>query len=213
MVCSNDADLHALVRSLSWWGRDCRCVGAANMLPCGTCGKRFDKWLKGSDTVIDHKYVFTNVGYNLKPLDLQGAIGIAQMEKIDEIESKRRANKAKLEKIFYGDPRVRVAKTLPQADPCWFGVPLICSNRDVKESLVKFLEKNLIQTRPYFAGNILQHPAYEHLGNKDDYPNANTVMDTVFFIGCPPHYTEEIIDYITGGVATWRSQYLGEKDS
>ena len=127
MVCSNDDEFMKIAKSLSWWGRDCYCVGAANQLPCGTCGKRFDKWLEGYDQVIDHKYLFTNIGYNLKPLDLQGAIGIAQMEKIGDIESKRRANKAKLNKVFSNDPRVRVAMALPQADPCWFAVPLICS--------------------------------------------------------------------------------------
>ena len=203
MVCSDASELIYIARSMSWWGRDCYCVGAANLLPCGTCGKRFDKWLEDYDSAMDHKYVFSNIGWNLKPLDLQGAIGIAQMEKIEEIEAKRRRNYKHLSSLFYGNEKVRVAQVLPQADPCWFGVPLICCNRAVKESLVAHLEANKIQTRPYFAGNILRHPGYKALGNSADFPNANQVLDKVFFIGCPPHYTEEIIKYISEVLNKW----------
>ena len=82
-----------IVRSLATWGRDCYCVGAANTLPCGTCGKRFSDWF-GDGSIVDHKYVFRELGYNLAPaLDMQGAIGLAQLEKFDEIERKRRENK------------------------------------------------------------------------------------------------------------------------
>ena len=100
MVCSNDEGLINTARSISWWGRDCRCVGSANLLACGTCGNRFDKWLEGYDGVIDHKYLFVNMGYNLKPLDLQGAIGIEQLKKVDEIDSKRRINFHKIKDLF-----------------------------------------------------------------------------------------------------------------
>ena len=96
MVCSNDEELINRARSVAWWGRDCRCIGAANLLACGTCGNRFDKWLEGYNGVIDHKYLFSNMGYNLKPLDMQGAIGMVQLEKIDEIDVKRRANFAQI---------------------------------------------------------------------------------------------------------------------
>ena len=204
MVCCNDESLMTTAKSMSWWGRDCYCVGAANLLSCGTCGKRFDKWIEGSEEVIDHKYLFTNIGYNVKPLDMQGAIGLAQMEKIEEIEYKRRYNFKQLERVFDVDS-VRVASRYVQSDPCWFGVPLICTNAEVKNSLVAHLEKNLIQTRPYFAGNILRHPGYKHLGNSADFPLANSVMEKVFFIGCPPFYTADIIDYISEVLRKWDS--------
>lgn len=205
MVSSNDGELIKTVRSIAWWGRDCYCVGQANLLSCGTCGKRFSKWLDESDAVIDHKYVFTNMGYNLKPLDLQGAIGLAQLKKFSEIENKRRSNFLKIAKIFRDNvPSVRVADQLLQADPCWFGVPLICVDSDTKNSLVKYLEDNKIQTRSYFAGNILSHPGYRHLGIASDYPNANTVLDKVFFLGCPPQYSQEIVNYIEEVVRKWR---------
>jgi CDP-6-deoxy-D-xylo-4-hexulose-3-dehydrase len=99
MVCTDDEELKKLMVSIAWWGRDCYCVGSANLLSCGTCGKRFDNWLESYDGVIDHKYVFSNMGYNLKPLDLQGAIGSVQLDKFNEIETRRNISKETLEKI------------------------------------------------------------------------------------------------------------------
>lgn len=204
MVSSNDAELIKTARSISWWGRDCYCVGAANLLACGTCGKRFGKWLDDVDTDVDHKYVFTNMGYNLKPLDLQGSIGLEQLKKFPEIESKRRYHFHCISKFFEELEGVRVAYQLLQADPCWFGVPIICDTAEIKTSLVAHLEANKIQTRPYFAGNILLHPGYKHLGDASQFPNANTVLDRVFFIGCAPQYTEEILQYVGEVVKKWK---------
>ena len=203
MVCSNDSEFIKLARSLSWWGKDCYCVGKANSLPKGTCGTRFQKWIPALDVVMDHKYVFTNMGYNLKPLDLQGAIGIAQMEKFDEIETKRRDHKKRIGNFFEGKEHVKVVGNLPEADPCWFGVPLLCANKEVKDRLQAYLESHKIQTRSYFAGNILYHPGYKHLGNSVHFPNANKALDLVFFIGCAPHYTDEVINYIGEVVGKW----------
>jgi CDP-4-dehydro-6-deoxyglucose reductase, E1 len=202
MVCSDDRELIEIARSISSWGRACYCVGAANLSPCGTCGKRFSDWL-GDGGVSDHKYVFDNMGYNLKPLDMQGAIGLAQLAKLDEIESKRRANFRAIDGAVYREGVVAVAAHHPKADPCWFGVPLICETEEIKNSLVKHFEDNKIQTRSYFAGNILRHPGYGHLGNAADFPNADQALKRVFFLGCPPHYTPEVIDYIGEVFRKW----------
>ena len=80
MVSSDDEELINIARSLAWWGRDCYCVGAQNLLSCGVCGKRFDKWIEKYDGIIDHKYVYSQMGYNLKPMDFQGALGSVQIE-------------------------------------------------------------------------------------------------------------------------------------
>lgn len=197
MVCTNDDKLKKLFVSISWWGRDCYCVGSANLLACGTCGNRFDKWLENYDGVVDHKYVFSEMGYNLKPLDLQGAIGLEQLNKLDEIEANRKHSKKTIEDIFLKNiPGVRVPQTLDGADPCWFGTPFICEKEGLKYRLVDFLEKNKIQTRNYFAGNILFHPGYNHLDDYKNYPEANKVLDKVFFIGAAPHYREPVFEYI-----------------
>lgn len=197
MVCTNDDELKKLFVSMSWWGRDCYCIGSANLLPCGTCGNRFDKWLESYDGIVDHKYVFSEMGYNLKPLDLQGAIGIEQLHKIDEIETKRKYSKKVLEKIITDNiSGVRSPVMLDDADTCWFGTPFICEEEGLKHRIVKHLEDNKIQTRNYFAGNILLHPGYSFLDDVSKYPEANKVLDKVFFIGAAPHYTEAVFEYI-----------------
>lgn len=197
MICSDDNELKKLFTSLTWWGRDCHCVGSCNLLPDGTCGNRFNKWLENYDGVIDHKYVFSNMGYNLKPLDLQGAIGIEQLKKIDEIETNRKKSKEIIEKIFTDNiSGIRGVYSHPKSDVSWFGTPFICEEVGLKQKLVDYLEKNKIQTRNYFAGNILLHPGYEFLGDYKDYPEANKVLDKVFFIGAAPHYNENVFNYI-----------------
>ena len=197
MVCTNDEELKKLIMSYSWWGRDCYCVGSANLISCGTCGKRFDNWLENYDGVIDHKYVFSNMGYNLKPLDLQGAIGLVQLDKFEEIEVNRKRSKETIEKIFTDNiSGIRTPNTLDKAEPCWFGTPFICDEPGLKHKLVAYLEENKIQTRNYFAGNILMHPGFSFLDDYSKYPEANKVLDKVFFIGAAPHYRENVFEYI-----------------
>lgn len=197
MVSSNIKEIIKIARSLAWWGRACDCVGATNLLPCGGCGKRFDNWLPDYDGIVDHRYVFTNIGYNLKPLDFQGAIGSVQLEKFEEIEQRRIQSKKRLQGILeeYVEG-IKVPNELPEATTCWFGTPIVCPDSESKRSLVEYFEKNKIQTRNYFAGNILLQPAYKHLENAENYPNANVVLDRVFFIGAAPHYHEKIFEYI-----------------
>jgi CDP-4-dehydro-6-deoxyglucose reductase, E1 len=197
MVSSNIKEIVKIARSLAWWGRACDCVGATNLLPCGGCGKRFDHWLPDYDGIVDHRYVFTNIGYNLKPLDFQGAIGSVQLEKFEEIEQRRIQSKKRLQGILeeYVEG-IKVPNELPEATTCWFGTPIVCPDSESKRSLVEYFEKNKIQTRNYFAGNILLQPAYKHLEDAENYPNANVVLDRVFFIGAAPHYHEKIFEYI-----------------
>lgn len=194
MVSSNIKEVVDLARSFAWWGRDCYCVGQQNLLSCGTCGKRFDNWLSDYSGIVDHKYVFSNMGYNLKPADLQGSIGLVQLEKFEEVHQKRRSNKEKIQKIFERVPFCRVIDEFPQAEVSWFGVPIVCDLD--KNKLVQYLEANKIQTRNYFAGNILMHPAYKHLEPASNYPNSSKVLDNVFFVGCSPVITDPMIEYI-----------------
>jgi CDP-6-deoxy-D-xylo-4-hexulose-3-dehydrase len=199
MVSSNVDEIVKIARSLAWWGRDCYCVGAANLLPCGSCGNRFDRWLPGYDGIVDHKYIFTTIGYNLKPLDLQGAVGIVQLEKFEEIHARRQHSKRTLQQILEETVEaIKIPQALPEADTCWFGTPIICKDRETKQKLVNTFESNKVQTRNYFAGNILLQPAYRHIDDASKYPNSNIVLDRVFFIGAAPHYNEDVFDYIRG---------------
>jgi CDP-6-deoxy-D-xylo-4-hexulose-3-dehydrase len=198
MIFSNNKELMELCRSFSSWGRACTsCIAAGNLLPNGACGHRFDTWLSpGYDGVIDHKYVFENVGYNLQPLDMQGSIGLVQLKKFDEIHTKRISNKERIAKCILENLDVHVPTNLPEAETSWFGVPFVCKSREQKEKLVVYFEERKVQTRHYFAGNLLLHPGYKHLGNWEEYPEANKVLSHVFFIGCTPQYTEDILQYI-----------------
>ena len=196
MISADDDELISIARSLSWWGRDCYCVGQQNLLSCGVCGKRFSKWIKKYDGIIDHKYVYSQMGYNLKPMDFQGAIGSVQMDKQDEIHQLRRKNKLLIQEHFEKIDGVRSVGELPEAETSWFGVPIICDSKKIKNDLTKHLESNKIQTRNYFAGNILMHPGYSHLDYYKNYPNACKVLDLVFFVGCSPTITSPMIDYI-----------------
>ena len=190
---SQDNSYHANGLSV----HNCVCSGVENLLPNGICNHRFDKWLDNYDGVVDHKYVFNYMGYNLKPLDLQGSIGLVQLTKLDEIMSKRKSSKKEIEAIIgkYVNG-IGFPQSLDQADVVWFGTPIICKSKDQKQKLVTFLEKNKIQTRNYFAGNILLHPGYSHLDDYKNYPNANQVLDRVFFLGASPHYDSKIFEYI-----------------
>ena len=204
MVCSNDKDFIQTATSIAWWGRDCYCVGSNNLLACGTCGNRFDKWLDEYDGIIDHKYVFTTIGYNLKPLDLQGAIGMVQLKKFDMLESMRRIYKDQIGGFI--DTYIkgaRVIKETPNSDPSWFGVPVYCETQELREHLVEYFEENKIQTRSYFAGNLLIHPAYKHLDDYKLYPNSNLALSNVFFLGCSPLYNDKVIDYIQEVCKKW----------
>lgn len=197
MVSSNDKEYMTVARRFAWWGRDCYCVGSANLLKDGTCRKRFSNWLEGSDSVIDHKYLFSEVGYNLKPLDLQGAIGMEQLNKLDMIHEKRRAIKNRIGDFLKEHRKdLRVPEELKKAETSWFGIPIVCETKKIKEKLVHHLESNRVQTRNYFAGNILLHPGYQHIDDARKYPNANRVLEQVFFIGCHPAYGEDVLRYI-----------------
>lgn len=197
MVCTDDENLMKIMISLAWWGRDCGCVGERNLLKNGSCGKRFDKWLELYDGIVDHKYIFSNMGYNLKPLDLQGAIGLAQLDKFPEIERKRKRSKWVIQPLVINAIKgIRGVVELEKADTCWFGVPFICDTKELKVSLVRYLEENKIQTRNYFSGNILMHPGYSFLDDYSKYPEANQVLDKVFFLGSAPHYEEPVFEYL-----------------
>ncbi len=212
MVSSRNEELIKMARRFAWWGRDCYCTGSTNLSPTGACGKRFSEWIDGYDSVVDHKYLFTTIGYNLKPLDLQGAIGCAQLKKVDEIHTKRRAMKSRIEAILthhLGDSLV-IPQEAGQAETSWFGVPIICHKPMLKQKLSAHFERHRIQTRNYFSGNILQHPGYRHLDHAQHFPVANKVLDNVFFIGCHPSYNEAVLARIDEVLSNFVKEHLGE---
>ncbi len=214
MVSSDDAELLSLVLSMASWGKGCWCTGAGNLLPNGCCGKRFSNWLPLlPETTVDHRYVFTtDQAYNLRPLDMQGALGCVQMTKLDAIHEARRSAFERIDRAFSVLRSVKLGKdswslqqvdSLPEANPSWFGYPIVCPSYTYKRALVEHLEKAGVQTREYFAGNLLVQPGYSHLGNADDYPNAQQVLQKVFFIGTAPFLSEDHFNHIEATIKSF----------
>ena len=203
-VACNDRETERILRSFRDWGRGCFCAGKANALRDGSCGCRFNNWMPSlPDEVFDHKYIYEEIGYNLKPTELQAAMGNAQLGKLEEIGVLRRRNHAAVVDIFrpYEDKFI-LPKAQDKSDPDWFAVALTV--RDgvgfSRTEFCEYLEDNLIQTRPYFAGNIMLQPAYSHLIDAEkvinDFPVARKVTTDTFFLGCSPVITLEQIAYI-----------------
>jgi len=188
-IATDDAALNRTLRSLRDWGRACYCneKKPGCVIDSTACGNRFKPWFKSDKSIIyDHRYVFDEIGYNLKPLEIQGAIGLEQLKKIDFLERARKENFKKLTKIFEKYEKYFILpKATPKSDPCWFGfMPILKENGQFdRNDFFQFLEKNKIQTRPYFTGNIFYHSAYQHLKDGKEYKNANYATRNSIMLG------------------------------
>jgi CDP-6-deoxy-D-xylo-4-hexulose-3-dehydrase len=204
-IACNTQEQETVIRSFREWGRGCFCVGQkANTLKNGCCGKRFSNWLPSlPDETFDHKYVYDEIGYNLKPIELQAAIGLAQMKKLPKIHELRKANHKRLYNIFskYEEYFI-LPKATEHSDPSWFAFAITIkdNNRFKRKDIINYFEDHKIQTRPYFAGNIMLQPAYENMMDTEDvinnYPNARKVTTDTFFLGTSPVITIEQLNYI-----------------
>ena len=215
-VATSDPQTEIILRSFREWGRGCYCVGPeANKLKCGSCGKRFNEWIDVlPGEIFDHKFVYDEIGFNLKPIEVQCAMGIQQIKKLPEIHQLRKRNYQLLFNIyekyeeFFHLPRAQA-----KADPSWFAFPLtIRAGAPFKRAdIVDYLEENLIQTRPYFAGNIMLQPAYNHLMDprdaRDNFPVATHVMLNSYFHGTSAVITPDQIAYIGEKVDGFMSLY------
>jgi CDP-6-deoxy-D-xylo-4-hexulose-3-dehydrase len=215
-ISCNSYDQEVILRSFREWGRGCYCVGPeANKLKCGTCKNRFDTWIPTMpNEIFDHKYVYDEIGYNLKPIEIQGAMGLAQLDKLDEIHALRRRNYQLLFDIYEKyEEYFHLPRAQAKSTPSWFAFPLTIRDNApfTRTEIVDYLESNLIQTRPYFAGNIMLQPAYSHIMDpqraKDDFPVATKVMTNTFFHGTSPVITPEQIAYIGDQVDNFMQQY------
>lgn len=194
-VAVNNARLSPIVRSVRDWGRDCWCApGESN-----TCGKRFGWQLGDLPCGYDHKYIYSNVGYNLKPTDLQAAIGVAQADRLPDFTERRRRDFARLYKGLEPYQDWLVLPTLdPRSNPSWFGFAITVKNGLSRRDVVHSLESAGIETRQVFGGNILRQPAYRHIRCRiyGELNNTDRIMHDTFFIGVYPGLTEEMIDFV-----------------
>jgi CDP-6-deoxy-D-xylo-4-hexulose-3-dehydrase len=196
---TNSRRLAKIARSVRDWGRDCWC-GYDNPVD-GKCGIRFEREVPGMPGYYDHRYYYTEIGYNLKLTDVQAAMGNVQMEKLSDFIAKRRRNFAYL---FEGLKQFESSLLLPtwhsKANPSWFAFPITVRDDAPfdRHEITRFLEEQRIETRPLFAGNILKQPGYGDICSRviGDLPVANQIMQSAFFVGVFPGLDVPQLDYM-----------------
>jgi CDP-6-deoxy-D-xylo-4-hexulose-3-dehydrase len=196
-VAAANEDLARIARSFRDWGRDCYCAGGEN----NTCGKRFAQQFGTLPFGYDHKYVYSHIGYNLKVTDMQAAIGVAQLRKIEEFVAARKRNHAALAAGLKKHERHLILHTAPpKSDPSWFGY-VITVRPDApftRAELVNALETARIETRNLFCGNLLRHPAYAGIDHRvtGALANSDLITTNTFFLGVYPGLTKEMIRHM-----------------
>lgn len=190
-------ELKRILESFRDWGRDCWCAPGCD----NTCGRRFDWQLGDLPAGYDHKYVYAHLGYNLKITDMQAAIGLAQLDRIDAFVTARRDNFAYLHNRLAD---LEAFFILPEASadsaPAWFGFPLTLRNEAgfQRVDLLRFLDQRKIGSRLLFAGNLTRQPYFNgrpyRLGGMLE--NADAIMNRTFWLGVWPGLGRPQLDYI-----------------
>ena len=202
-VLCNQGAIKVLAESFRDWGRDCWCEPGKD----NTCGKRFDQQFGTLPAVYDHKYVYSHIGYNLKVTDMQAAVGVAQLAKLDGFIEARTRN---FDHLYEGLSDLQDCLLLPEAtpnsEPSWFGFPVAMRPEAPisRNDLVRALNDRGIGTRLVFAGNLLRQPAYLDITHRvvGDLTNADFVMENALWLGVFPGLTPDHIDHVIDVVHT-----------
>lgn len=199
-VYTDNPLLNRIARSFRDWGRDCVCPSGKDNL----CGHRFDRQFGELPLGYDHKYVYSHFGYNLKATDMQAAIGCAQLEKFPSFVERRihNFNRLKTALSVISDDVI-----LPEAEensnPSWFGFLITCRENTDRNKVVPYIEEHGVQTRMLFAGNLIKHPCFDEMREKNEgfrvvgsLERTDYVMNRSFWVGVYPGMTDEMIDYM-----------------
>ena len=196
-VYTNDLELNKITLSFRDWGRDCWCASGVD----NTCRMRFTGQFGELPKGYDHKYVYSHFGFNLKITDMQAAVGCAQLDKLDQIVTARRANYQMLYDGLKDVPGLILPVAEANSNPSWFGF-LIAVKEDAgftRNELTGYLEQNKIQTRNLFAGNLTKHPCFDEMRESGEgyrivgeLKNTDFVMTNGFWIGVFPGMTKEM---------------------
>ena len=196
-VFTDNPLLKKIIESIRDWGRDCFCApGKSN-----TCGKRFEWKLAQLPEGYDHKYTYSNLGYNLKITDMQAAVGLGQLTKLSKFIDARKENFSYLKKeLKEFENYLVLPESTPRSNPSWFGFPITVKESAPfsKNDLVNFLASKLIDTRPLFAGNIIKQPYFENISYRvvGNLENTDLIMNNTFWIGVFPGLTQEMLQYV-----------------
>ncbi len=188
------------------WGRDCYCATGQD----NTCQKRFAWQLGSLPEGYDHKYIYSHIGYNLKGTDLQAALGISQLEKIESFHEARKRNFRFLYDAFVKVPDFIMPEATKNSDPSWFGFPITLRDESPinREELLRFLDSRLIGTRLMFAGNILRQPGYIDIHRRviGNLENADKIMRRSFWLGVYPGLTQQMLEYVVENILEFVEQ-------
>ena len=203
-IFTSDPELLRAIESFRDWGRDCYCApGMEN-----TCGKRFDWQLGELPHGYDHKYTYAHAGYNLKITDMQAAIGLSQLNRVDEFVAARRRNFAWLGRRL--EPlagQLLLPRATPGAEPSWFGFPITLREAaDLSRvDLLRFLDQRRIGTRLLFAGNITRQPYLQgrRFRVSGSLENADRIMRDTFWVGVWPGLGEAALEHIAASLETF----------
>lgn len=197
-VMSKDGRYKKIAESIRDWGRDCWCEPGKD----NTCKKRFDWTLGDLPPGYDHKYVYSHIGYNLKVTDMQAALGVSQLSKVEHFVSERRKN---WQYLFDGIQSSPILKenfspilATPETNPSWFGFPMYAHPRLNREKVVSNLENNKVGTRLFFAGNLTKQPAYKNVNYRihGELTTTDHVMKSLFWIGVHPALDKQRMNYM-----------------
>ncbi|MFI5394411.1 MAG: lipopolysaccharide biosynthesis protein RfbH [Candidatus Binatia bacterium] len=222
-VYTNDPLLRRLVESYRDWGRDCWCPSGKD----NTCGKRFEwDWPRsaaesaGGDCAdphealpqgYDHKYVYSHLGFNLKPTDIQAAIGRQQLKKLPAFIAARKRNWATMRELLSElECDWHFISPTPKSEPSWFGFPMVMKEPGHHKltALCRGLDAQKIGNRRLFGGNLLWQPAYRNVRHRTvgDLRNTNTIALGGLFLGVYPGLTEEMLRAQAQAVKTiWKA--------
>jgi CDP-6-deoxy-D-xylo-4-hexulose-3-dehydrase len=196
-VLTKSPKLKKIVESFRDWGRDCWCEPGKD----NTCGKRFDWQLGALPHGYDHKYTYSRIGYNLKLTDMQAAVGVAQLRKLDGFIARRRENFAYLRTALEPlEDMLILPEPTPGSDPSWFGFPITV--RPVsglsRNELTAHLEAAGIKTRLLFAGNLTRQPAFLGVESRTvgDLAVADQIMNGTFWVGVYPGLDHPKLEYV-----------------
>jgi CDP-6-deoxy-D-xylo-4-hexulose-3-dehydrase len=195
MVIVNKGGVRKTCLSVRDWGRDCWCEPGVS----DTCGKRFDWQLGELPYGYDHKYIYTNLGYNLKVSEMQAAIGCAQFGKLPAFIEARRKNAAfYLERLKAWTEHLILPTVHPKANPSWFGFPITLKPHIKRRDFILWLEEAKIETRLVFGGNILKQPGFLDIPRRvhGELTGTDAIMNQTLFIGVYPGLTGEMLEYV-----------------
>ena len=196
-VLTQKGKLKVIAESFRDWGRDCWCEPGKD----NTCGKRFGHQQGDLPFGYDHKYIYSHVGYNLKLTDMQAAVGVAQLDKLDGFVQARRDNFRHLYDGLTGlQEHLILPEPTPNSDPSWFGFPVAVRPEApfTRDEMVRLFEDRRIATRQLFGGNLVRQPAYREVEHRQigSLERSDFVMDNVFWVGVYPGLDAQRLDYM-----------------